>query len=104
MSKADGVDGRGKRARKFRQAVADLAKDFGGEDGLSVAERELIQQAAILMVQAETMRTAVLKGDAIDSTDITRLGNSSARLLQAVAAMRGKRKPEHVAPWRRSES
>ena len=87
-----GVDGRSALARQYRQAVRDLAADFGGEDALTVAERELIEQAAIMIVRASTMRADILKGVAVDDTAATRLANASARLMQAVANQNRKRK------------
>ena len=91
-----GIDGRGALPRAYRRAVRDLAAELGGEGSLSVAERELIEQCAILMVRASSMRADVLQGKTIDTTEITRLANSSARLMQAVANQRRKRKPEFV--------
>jgi hypothetical protein len=91
-----GVDSRSKLARQYRQAVRDLAAEIGGEDALSVAERELIEQAAVLMALSASMRTDVLRGNAVDSVEITRLANSSATLIAAVTKQRSKRKPEFI--------
>jgi hypothetical protein len=91
-----GVDGRSALARAYRRACRDLAAEFGGESNLTFGERLLIEQSALLSVQATALRGDVLQGRVIDSTEITRLANSSARLIQAVSAQRSKRKPAFV--------
>ena len=62
----DDVDGRSKRARQFRQAVADLASDFGGEEALTAADRVRLRiDSALLAVAArvEQLDGEVGRGD-----------------------------------------
>jgi hypothetical protein len=96
----DGVDGRSRLARQYREIVRDLSKDFGGEAALNVAERELIETAAIMLLRSAAVRTAILNGEVIDDIAVSRLANSSARLMQAVDQRRKATvKPQTLASY-----
>jgi hypothetical protein len=90
------VDGRRSAARRFRDLVADFARDLGGEGALSAAELALIRQAAAITLQCETLQIMLLNGDAVASDDLVRLTNASTRILTALGATRHKRQPAHV--------
>jgi hypothetical protein len=76
-----GLDGRSATARRYRDLQISYADDCGGEATLSEAQRTLIAQTATLQVQAERVQAAVLRGDVVDTEQLTRLANSVARNL-----------------------
>jgi hypothetical protein len=71
----DGIDGRSASARRFKDLIAGLARDeFGGAENLSIAELGLLRQAAALMLSAEQMQAAVVRGE-LANADELRSGN-----------------------------
>ena len=76
-----GLDGRSATARRYRDLQISYADDFGGEARLTEAQRTLIASTATLQVQAERVQAAVLRGEIVDSEQLTRLANSVARNL-----------------------
>lgn len=95
------VDGRSSAARRFRKLCQIFTDDLNGE--ISAAEGALIRQAAAMTMQAEDLQAALLRGDTVDTDAMVRLSNASARLLSALGVQRRKRRPKHVAPWRRKD-
>jgi hypothetical protein len=81
-----GVDGRSRRARRYYDLIADLARELGG--GLSTAEMSVVRQAAALTVKSEQLQAAIVKGEPINTDDAVRLANASARLLGALRTKR----------------
>src|SRR5271156_2019745 len=57
------VDGRTAAARRYRDLTISLADDLGGAGTLSEAQRALVRQAAAMIVQSETLQSAVLRGE-----------------------------------------
>jgi hypothetical protein len=90
-----GVDGRSAEARRFKDLVSSFAAGLGGESALTEAERALVRNAALLTVQSERLQAALLAGREVNSEELARLANSSARVF---AALRIKREPKEVAP------
>ncbi|MGO9701242.1 MAG: hypothetical protein ACLPX7_18480 [Xanthobacteraceae bacterium] len=81
----DGVDGRRSSARRFRDLIADLARDeFGGSEGLSIAELGLLRQAAALTLQAEQLQAAVVRGETVNADELVRVSSESRRVLAAM--------------------
>ena len=95
-------DGRSRAARRFRRLCEAFALDLGGDDSLTAAERALIRQAAAMTMKAEDAQTALLCGETVDTDDLVRLSNASARLLTALGVQRRKRQPAHVPAWRQN--
>jgi hypothetical protein len=62
---------------------------------LTEAEWALIRNAASLTVQSERLRAALVAGREVNSQEMTRLANSSVRVL---AALRIKRERKEGAP------
>lgn len=85
--KADAWDGRTTRARRFKAVVAGLKADLGTH-----GERELalVHQAAAIVVQCEAEQARVLRGEAVDLEQLTRLTNVLARSLAALGVKQGK--------------
>lgn len=97
-------DGRSRQARRFRRLCADFAADLGGVESLTAAERALIHQAAVMTMKAEDAQGALLRGETVDTDDLVRLSNASARLLSALGVQRRKRQAPHVPAWRQNGS
>jgi len=73
----DGVDGRSREARRFRDLVTSFADSLGGEKALSEADRSLVRTAAALAVQNERLQADAVAGRKVSSEDMTRLANAS---------------------------
>lgn len=71
-------------ARRFRDIVAEMAADMGGEETLSEAQRQLIRRCALLACEAERMEGQAVAGDEIDfhryGQLVDRLGRAFQRL------------------------
>jgi len=76
----DGVDGRSTSARRFRDLIVAFSDDMGGGE-LSEAERSTVRQAAAITLQQEAMQAAIVRGESIDTEQLTRLSNVAVRLL-----------------------
>jgi hypothetical protein len=90
-----GVDGRSAEARRFKDLVSSFAAGLGGEGALTEAERALIRIAASLAVQSERLQAALVAGREVNSQEMTRLANSSARVF---TALRIKRERKEAVP------
>ena len=92
-----GVDGRSARARRYRVVLRDLLADLSDEQNpLGAADLALAQQGALLIVRSETLRAAILNGDAdADDDALVRLSNSAVRVLNA---LRGKKRAAAHTP------
>jgi hypothetical protein len=76
-----GVDGRSSNARRFRDLIAELTAEAGGNDALSPTERGAIRQAAAVMLQAERMQGAIVRDEPVDNDTLIRLSGEARRLL-----------------------
>ncbi len=85
------ADGRSAEARRFRDLVASFAASLGGEAALSEADRALIRNAAALTLQCERMQAAAVDGREVDLEAMTRLANSTARIMAALKLKRPRR-------------
>ena len=83
-----GIDGRTADARRYRDLAASLADDLGGAAGLSEAQRALVRQAAAMIVQSERLQSSILRGELVDSEQLTRLANVVARILTRLGLKR----------------
>jgi hypothetical protein len=91
----EGADARSREGRRFRDLQTAYADDLGGLDGLSEAQKALLRQAAALQIQCERAQAAVVRGDAVDEEQLTRLSNALARVL---AALKARAKPKDAPP------
>ena len=69
---------------------------------MTAAELALVQQAATMTLTAQDAQAAILRGETVDTDDLVRLSNASARLLSALGAQRRKRQPAHVPAWKKT--
>jgi hypothetical protein len=89
----DGIDQRLPAARRYRDLIATLGNDLGGD--LGAAEVQQIRTAAAAILLVESLTAAVIRGEAVDVEQVTRAQNSAARLL---AALKNKRKVKPTGP------
>lgn len=86
-----GVDGRSATARRFRDICRSYELEAGGD--VSEVERDLIPQAAGLMVRGEQMLGALIHGEPINNDELVRISWTAKRLLETIRAKADKRKP-----------
>jgi hypothetical protein len=93
------IDGRSPEARRFRDLVASLGDDLGGEAGLTEAQRALVRQAAALVVQSETLVAASIRGEDVDIEQMTRVANALGRTLARLRLRKPRKpgRPSHLA-------
>jgi hypothetical protein len=85
------IDGRTADARRYRDLAASLADDLGGAANLTEAQRALVRQAAAMIIQSERLQSAILRGELIDSEQLTRLANAATRILSRLGIKRQRR-------------
>lgn len=76
-----GIDGRTASARRYRDLCQSFADDLGGAASLTTAQSALVRQAAAMIVQSETLQSAVVRGELVDSEQLVRLCNSATRIV-----------------------
>jgi hypothetical protein len=79
-----GLDGRSAEARRFREMVTALTDQLGG--ALGEAETLQVRAAASLQLHAEDLSARSLRGEAIDSEQLTRAANGAIRAMAALRA------------------
>jgi hypothetical protein len=87
----EGVDGRTASARRYRDLCRAFEEELGGP--LNEVDLGLIKQAATLIIRAEQMQGAVVRGEMVDSDQLIRLSSTAKRILSAISAKAVKRKP-----------
>ena len=75
----DGVDGRSSIARRFRDFLAELVSDMGGDP--SAAKLMICRRAATLAVWCEQSEAVMAGGENIDIAEFTTAANALRRLL-----------------------
>jgi hypothetical protein len=75
----DGVDGRSVLARRYRDILAQLVSDMGGDP--SEAQSLIAKRAATLAVWCELAEAAMAKGEHFDIAEFTTATNALRRLL-----------------------
>jgi hypothetical protein len=86
-----GVDGRSATARRFRDICRSYEIDFGGN--VTEVERDLIRQAAALVVRSEQMQADLILGKPVSNDELVRVSSTAKRLLETIRAKADKRKP-----------
>ena len=84
------ADGRTREAKRFRAFVADITSECGGPEALSRADHATVRNIAAMLLRAEQIETAILKGQSVDGDQLVRLSNAAHRLL---ASLRKRAKP-----------
>jgi hypothetical protein len=96
------IDGRSTEARRYRDLCFSFADDCGGAAALTEAQRALVRQAAALSVQSEKLQAAMIRGEAIDDEQMTRVANSLSRILSRLGRKRAQAKPSVADNIRRA--
>ena len=84
----DGVDGRSREARRFRDVYSDLVAHLGGSDYATEPQKHLARRAAALVVWAEMAETRLAAEGALDVQSYTTTANTLRRLLQDIGLQR----------------
>lgn len=80
-----GVDGRSATARRFRDLLADLGRDYlGGTNQLSTAEQGLLRNAALLTLRCEQLQAQVVLGQTVSADELIRLSSEARRALASL--------------------
>ena len=90
-----GTDGRSGPARRFRDIVAEITSDLGGDDCLSEAQRQLIRRVAFLAVRCEQDESAMAAGEPSELGAYTTAANALRRI---VATLGLRREPRDITP------
>lgn len=91
-----GLDGRSAEARRYKDLCLSLAGDLGGTSVMGAGQTALVRQAAAMIVQSEKLHGAVLRGEVIDTEQLTRLANAATRIIGALK--RGRPTPRSETP------
>lgn len=92
-----GVDGRSALARRYRDLVAALAAEMGG----SLGEAEVLQvrAAASMTLHVEELTARIIRGEPVDSEEMTRAGNGAMRALSALRRKTARKAGPTVADY-----
>lgn len=85
----EGVDGRSVVFRRYREILAQLVADMGGDP--SEAQQQIARRAASLAIWCEEQDTAAANGKPIDVAPYTTASNSLRRLLESLGLERRSR-------------
>lgn len=83
-----GVDGRSVDARRYRDLAQAFADELGGSAAFGEAAQALVRQAAGLVLQAEKLQGAAVRGEVVDLEQMTRLSNAATRALTKLGVKR----------------
>lgn len=75
----EGVDGRSAPARRYRDVLAELISDLGGDP--SGAQNAIARRASALCVVCEQAEAEMVAGGVLDLAEFTTAANSLRRLL-----------------------
>ncbi|MEX6506957.1 hypothetical protein [Jiella sp. M17.18] len=89
----DGVDGRSMLARRYRDILAQIISDIGGDP--SEAQSIIARRAATLAVWCETEERSLAQGSSLDISEFTTATNALRRLLADLGL---ERKAKDVTP------
>lgn len=84
-----GVDGRSVVFRRYREILAALVSDMGGDP--SEAQQQIARRAASLAIWCEEQDTAAANGTPIDVAKYTTASNTLRRLLESLGLERRQR-------------
>ncbi len=84
----DGIDGRSREARRFRDVLAEIVSDLGGHNGLSEGQRQLARRCAMLAVECEKIEALGVAGKAIDLEQYGQLTDRIGRCFQRLGLRR----------------
>ena len=70
--------------RRFNSLVTLFIRELGRD--LLTAEREMVRQAAAIMLRAEQLQAAIVTGAEIDPDELIRLSSEGRRILRSIKA------------------
>jgi hypothetical protein len=73
-----------RKARRYRDILAELVSDLGGDACLSEAQRQLCRRAVTLSLQCEHWDAAAAAGKDVDWDLYSRTTNTLRRVLEAI--------------------
>jgi hypothetical protein len=98
-----GIDGRSSAARRFRDLIAEYAREHGGNSTLSAAELGMVRQAAALTLRAEQLQAAIVRGEPVIADELIRLSSEARRILSSLRRRHSRKAPvslrEHLAEF-----
>jgi hypothetical protein len=94
-----GVDGRTATARRYRDLVANLISDAGGEDKISETRRQLIRRFSAQAVMAEQMEARLVMGEEIDLAQHCVVSSTLVRLASRLGINRSARLVPHLKDY-----
>ncbi len=84
--------------RRFNDLVVQFTAELGGRERLNIAEHEMVRQAAAIMLRAEQLQAAIVRGERIDPDELIRLSSEGRRVLRSLGIKNGGAKPQ-PPPW-----
>jgi hypothetical protein len=94
-----GVDGRSTTARRFRDLIADYAREAGGSAVLSPAELGMVRQAAAMTLRAEQLQAAIVRGEPVLADEMIRLSSEARRVLAGLRKRHPRKAPPTLAEY-----
>jgi hypothetical protein len=82
----EGVDGRTTTARRFREIVAQVSADIGGDP--TEAQKQLIARAGTLAIWCEARETELANGQDFNAAEYATISNALRRLLTDLGLQR----------------
>lgn len=83
------VDGRTVAARRFRDIVTGIEREIGST--LTEIERSTVREMAMLMLRADQLQAAVVRGESINDDALIRLAGQIRRQRDALDRLKSKR-------------
>jgi hypothetical protein len=89
-----GADGRSAAARRYRDLMAQMIDDLGGDATVSEVQRQLVRRAAGLMIQGEATEARIINGETVDIGAHVTACNALRRITDTLGLKRAaKREP-----------
>jgi hypothetical protein len=82
------IDGRSRAAARCRELVRELEADLGGHDRLSTAQRQLVENAAVLATMLEDFTVRHMLGEPVELESYLSAINVQRRLLTTLGLER----------------
>lgn len=83
----DGTDERTVHVRRLRELCADYARDMGGVDALSSAQRALIRAAANMQIQLEKLDTRFAEDPTVGERTLDLYGRTAGNLRRTLETL-----------------
>ncbi|MEF2551324.1 hypothetical protein VQ042_08090 [Aurantimonas sp. A2-1-M11] len=74
--------------------MRSLSDELGGEASLTEPQRAMVRHAAGVMIQAERMQSAIVRGEPVDAEQLVRLSNTLARMMKDIGVKAQAAKPK----------